>query len=119
MSEAPAKVVERYFKAMAAGQPAQEDLLALFAEQAVYTEPFTGAARTHRGLPAIRAAIEASWANTPPDLRLEVQRIDADGDRVQAEWTCSSPVFPAPVRGVDRYRIRAGRIEELVVEIQP
>lgn len=117
MSPTPTEIVERYFRAMAAGQSAQEELLSLFTEDAVYVEPFAGPTRTHEGLPAIRACIEASWAYAPPDLRLQVDRIDARGAEVLALWTCTSPAFPAPVRGEDRYEIRAGRIARLEVRI--
>ena len=117
MTPSPTEVVERYLRAMAAGQPAQDQLLALFTDDAVYVEPFAGPTRTHAGLAAIRAAVEASWATAPPDLRLHVDRIDAEGAEVRAAWTCTSPVFPAPVRGEDRYTIRAGLIARLEVRI--
>ena len=33
--------------------------------------------------------------NPPPDLKLTVDRVDLDGPRVQARWTCTSPAFEA------------------------
>ena len=113
----PRAVVDAYFRAMQQGQHGQEDLLALFTEDAVYIEPFSGPTRTHTGLPAIRACVEASWAYSPPDLRLTVDRVDVDGAQVRARWTCTSPVFPAPVHGEDRYVVREGRIARLEVQI--
>lgn len=115
MNQSPRAVVQRYFDAMQRGQAGQEDLLALFHEAAVYTEPFSGTPRTWTGLAEIRQRIEASWESSPPDLRLEVERVDVDGERVRALWTCDSPVFPAPMKGEDRYLIREGRIVELRV----
>lgn len=113
----PRAVVDAYFRAMQQGQIGQEALLALFADDAVYTEPFTGTPRTHEGIRAIRACVEASWAYSPPGLVLAVDRVDVDGARVLARWTCSSPAFTAPVKGQDRYLIRDGKIARLEVEI--
>lgn len=117
MPAEPRAVVDRYFKAMQSGRERQEDLLALFAEDAVYIEPFAGPTRTHVGLAAIRRCIEASWSYAPPDLRLTVDRIDVDGTTVRAWWTCSAPAFAAPVRGEDRYQIREGKIVHLEVRL--
>lgn len=111
-------VVDRYFRAMQAGRTARDELLSLFATDATYTEPFSGAARTHRGLPAIRDAFDEAWKNPPPDLALRVERVDLDGERVRSEWVCTSPAFPGPMRGYDVCTVRAGRIVELVVNLQ-
>ncbi len=48
-----------------------------------------------------------------------MERIDLDGDRVRADWTCSSPVFPAPMRGRDLNTIRDGTIARLEVSLLP
>jgi hypothetical protein len=50
-------LVERYFRAMQRGQEGEEELVALFAEDAVYVEPFSGEQAPHVG----RAEIQA-WA---------------------------------------------------------
>src|SRR5690349_14042538 len=98
----PRSPIERYFAAMQRGPGGEEELLALFAEDAVYTEPF---GRTvHRG----RAAIRASRRDAPPELRLSVDRIDVAGDEVEADWTGESPIFARPARGRDRFTIRDG-----------
>ncbi|MCB9676300.1 MAG: nuclear transport factor 2 family protein [Alphaproteobacteria bacterium] len=106
-------LVQRYYDAMRAGPDGHEALLALFAEDAVYVEPFSGAERTHRGHAAIRAMLRDSQADAPPDLVLVVHRIEVDAGGVFADWSCSSPVFPAPVHGTDRYVLRDGRIARL------
>ena len=117
----PIEVVNRYFKAMQAGPSDAEALFALFAEDAVYVEPFSAVERrvsmTHTGLSAIKACLRSGWTRTPPDLRLEVNRVDVDGEVVKSEWTCTSPVFPAPVRGVDVCTVRGGRIIRLEVQL--
>ena len=112
----PVEVVTAYFEAMKAGASRVDDLLALFAEDAVYIEPFSGESRTHEGLPAISDTIRTSLKNPPPDMTLEVNRVDVDGDVVESDWTCSSPVFPGPMRGKDRCTVKDGRIQRLEVQ---
>jgi ketosteroid isomerase-like protein len=104
-------LVERYFRAMQRGPDGEDDLVALFAEDAVYVEPFTGG--THEGRDAIRAWLNGSRADAPPDLRLTVERVDVAGDTVEAHWTCESPAFARPATGRDRFTIRDGRIARL------
>ncbi len=100
---------------MQGGEAAGDQLLALFAADAVYVEPFSGTERTHEGRAAIEACFRAGWAQTPPELTLEVNRVDVDGAVVRSEWTCRSPAFPAPVRGVDVCTVQDGRIARLEV----
>lgn len=111
----PTDVVQRYFRAMQTGPDAAATLFSLFADDAVYIEPFSGQERTHAGRAAIEACMRQSWENTPPDLTLEVNRVDVDGDTVRSEWTCTSPAFDTPVRGVDVCVVKAGRIARLEV----
>lgn len=111
----PKAVVERYFEAMRAGASGGGELLALFADDAVYIEPFGGEERTHVGKKDIEACFRGGWEATPPDLRLEVRRIDVDGDTVRSEWTCTSPAFDAPVKGIDVCVVRDGLIRRLEV----
>lgn len=111
----PIEVVQSYFKAMQAGEEAADDLFGLFADHAVYIEPFSGESRTHEGKAAIETCLRAGWENTPPGLELEVNRIDVDGDQVRSEWTCTSPAFEAPIKGIDQCTVSGGRIVRLEV----
>ena len=111
----PLEVVQSYFKAMQGGPAAADDLFALFADDAVYVEPFTGSERTHEGKAAIEACIRGSWTDAPPDLELEVNRVDVDGEVVRSEWTCTSPAFEGPVKGIDVCTVQQGRIRRLEV----
>jgi uncharacterized protein (TIGR02246 family) len=104
-------LVERYFSAMQRGRDGQDELVALFADDAVYVEPFSGG--VHEGRDAIRDWLEGSRADAPPDVRLTVERVDVDGDTVEAHWTCESPAFLRPARGRDRFAISDGRIARL------
>lgn len=112
----PFEVVTAYFEAMKAGPGQVDRLLDLFADDAVYVEPFSGETRTHSGHAAISDCIRTSMKDPPPDMTLEVNRVDVDGDTVRSEWTCASPVFPGPMKGVDLCTVRKGRIQRLEVQ---
>ena len=109
------EVVERMFKAMQAGPDGEEPMVELFTDDAVLVEPFSGQTLTHRGKDAIRESFRGMWADPAPDMELKMDRVDRDGDRVRADWTCTSPVFPAPMRGYDLFTIRDGRIARLEI----
>ncbi len=109
------QVVEELLRAMQAGPAAKETLLGLFTEDAVLVEPFTGRSQTHRGKPAIRASVEEMGKNRAPDMALALDRVDLDGGRVRAEWTCTSAMLPGPMRGYDLLTIRAGKISRLEI----
>ena len=109
-------VVEQLFRAMQAGPSGEEAMLDLFAEGAVLIEPFAGEPQTHTGKSAIRQSFRDQWQNPVPDLRLALDRVDLDGRHVRAEWTCTSPVFPTPMRGYDIFTLdAAGQIERLEI----
>lgn len=108
--------VEGMFKAMQAGPDGEEAMMNLFADDAVLVEPFSGQSQTHEGKPAIRQSFGDQWKDPPPDLALVVDRIDLDGAHVRADWTCTSPVFPSPMRGYDLFTLdAAGRITRLEI----
>jgi ketosteroid isomerase-like protein len=116
--DSDAKLVQAVCEAMQAGRDGEEALMALFQPDGVLVEPFSGQPRTHTGHAAIRAAfIEMANQPRPPDFRLHVDRVDRDGDRVRAEWRCTSAVLPAPMCGCDFYTIRDGKIARLEVTI--
>ena len=109
------ETVQTYFNAMQRGPDGEEDLLDLFAGDAVYQEPFGGQSLTGRD--AIRAWLRDSRAQAPPDLRITVERIDIVGQVVEATWLCESPIFLSPTRGRDRFTIRDGKIARLESEV--
>ena len=111
------EVVNTYFEAMRAGPDGAKRLFPLFAKDAIYVEPFAGETRTHRGRPAIEACFNISWKSAPPEMKIKINRIDVDGETVRSDWTCSSPAFPAPVKGTDICVVRGGLIHQLTVEI--
>jgi ketosteroid isomerase-like protein len=107
------ETIERFFKAMQRGPDGHEELLALFADDAVYVEPFSPGGGVHEGKAAIRAWLPQSQENAPPDMRLTVDRIDAAEGVVEAAWTCESSAWARPSRGRDRFTIENGRIVRL------
>jgi hypothetical protein len=109
------KTVESLFKAMQMGPPGEDAMMALFDENAVFIEPFSGQVQTHTGKGAIRASFRQMWQDPLPDLRLSLDQVELDGDTLRAEWTCVSPALPAPMRGFDLFRIRAGKILRLEI----
>jgi ketosteroid isomerase-like protein len=113
----PEATVARYFAAMRRGAEAEDEMMSLFTDDAEYVEPFSGEPRTAIGKDAIRSTLRAGWEQPLPDMTLTVQRIEINGTHVTSTWTCTSPVFSAPMRGTDRYEIVDGKIARLVVEL--
>ena len=119
MNASPRDIVDTYFRCMQTGAEAGDELIALFADDAVYVEPFSGQPRTHAGAEAIGRTLRSSFDQSPPDLTLTVDRVDVDGDVVTTTWTCTSPAFPAPMRGRDVCTVQSGRIARLEVSFIP
>ncbi len=112
----PDQIVERYFAAMRRGPEAEADLLALFAPDAVYAEPFSGDGPAE-GIQAIRSRFRDGWQTPLPDLELDVLELEVAGSTARSLWECRSPGLPGPVRGEDRYEFSGGRITRLDVTI--
>ena len=110
------QLIDRYFSAMRRGSAAEEELVGLFAEDAVYIEPFTEAIPAV-GIEQIRDRLRRGWEQPLPDLELEVLSVEISGPEAAARWVCRSPALPGPVHGVDRYRIEGGRITYLEVRL--
>jgi SnoaL-like domain len=111
------KLVEDLYKAMQIGPAAEDDLLALFTEDAVLVEPFTGRPQSHVGKEAIQASLHGMWKNRAPDLKLVLDRVDLDGPSIRAEWTCTSALLPGPMRGLDILAIESNKISRLEIVI--
>jgi hypothetical protein len=102
---------------MQTGPGGEEAMMALFDDDSIFIKPFSGQVRTHTGLAAIRDSFRDMWEEPLPDMALTLGRVDMDGDTVRAEWTCSSSAFPTPMRGFDRFDIRAGKIRRLEIVV--
>ena len=111
------KVVENMFKAMQAGPEGENAMMELFAADAVFIESFSGEVKTHQGKDAILTSFRETWKDPAPDMKLIVDRVDVEGDRVRADWTCTSPAFATPMRGHDLFNIAGGKIVRLEVVV--
>ncbi|HXV61927.1 MAG TPA: nuclear transport factor 2 family protein [Vicinamibacteria bacterium] len=112
------RVVERLFQAMEGGPEGEEPMMELFSDGAVFIETFTGRRREHVGREAIRRTYRELFSNPPPpDMKLQLHRVDRDGERVRAEWSCMSSSYLEPRRGFDLFTVRNGEIEKLEVVI--
>ena len=111
------EVVEAYFGAMRRGAAAEDEMMALFTDDAVYDEPFSGEAQPAVGAAAVRSRLRAGWAVPLPDMELDVLSVEVTGRRARSQWECRSSALPGPVRGTDEYEFRDGRIASLRVRI--
>jgi ketosteroid isomerase-like protein len=119
ISEADAATtVERYFAAMRQGRTAEVDMMALFSDDIVYVEPFSGDADPAVGKAAVLARLRRGWEAPLPDMELDVRSVDVQGATATSTWECRSSAFPAPVTGRDSYEFDGeGLISRLHVEI--
>ena len=106
-------LVERYFQAMRTGAIASDEIVDLFAEDAVYIEPFSGAPMEHVGKDNIRRNFIESQKHAPADMTLTLEQVDVEPDCIRSVWTCMSPAFPHPMRGQDVWTIRNGKVQRL------
>lgn len=111
------QIIDRYFAAMRRGAAAEEDMMALFAEDAVYVEPFTGDSQPAIGKEAVRDRLRLGWEFPLPDMELDILSVDVAGPTARSTWECRSPALPGPIRGEDHYEIRDGKIIRLEVRL--
>lgn len=109
-------IVEAYLAGMRRGPEAEDGMIALFTDDAVYEEPFTGLGPAV-GRAAIRERLRVGWQTPLPDMELDVVSIEVTGDRAIAKWECRSSAFHGPSRGTDEYAFRDGKISSLRVTI--
>lgn len=103
--------IANFFTAMQARHAGEDEMRRLFADHAVYVEPFSGAMRRHVGREAILDAMRAGWDFPMGDMRIRIDRATARGDTVEVAWTCFSPVLPGGQgRGTNRFVLKDGRI---------
>jgi SnoaL-like domain len=107
--------IANFFAAMQAGRAAAAEMEAVFAEDALYIEPFSGQVQQHRGRAAIMQAIARGWDYPLPDMRIRIDHAETDGSEIRIRWTCLSPGLPGGRgSGTNRYRMRPdGLIAEL------
>jgi hypothetical protein len=118
MTDIPIEV-SNFFLSMQAGRTSADAIAACFAEEAVYEEPFTGAARIHKGKQAVMAAMAMGWEMPMVDTRIRIDRASVTGDEVHIEWTCFSPSLPGGKgHGLNRFSIENGLIVSLITTLR-
>jgi ketosteroid isomerase-like protein len=112
-------LVERYYRGMEAGSAEAMD--GLFADDAVYVEPFSkgGEPTMHSGRKEIVGWLSASFEAENRGVTITLDRLDLDGESIVAEWTCVGPMLPGPMKGHDRYTVRHDRIARLETRLGP
>lgn len=117
MTDIPTEV-SNFFLCMQAGRTGVDALMNLFAEDAVYEEPFTGTQRRHVGRDAIRKAM-TEGANAPlQDTRIEINTATVEGGEIHIAWTCHSPSLPGGRgSGLNRFVIEEGLIQSLITTL--
>ena len=118
MSQLPTEVAN-FFLAMQSGKPGADALMALFAEDAIYEEPFTGETRRHNGKDTILAAMALGWEMPMVDTRIEVREVEVAGAEVHVGWTCHSPSLPGGKgSGRNVFTFREGVITSLITTLE-
>ena len=108
------ETVTRFFLAMQRGGAAERDMEALFAEEAIYVEPFSGTPRTHIGRKAIMDTMRAGWQFPLPDMTISIDEVKVEESEIKVKWTCRSPALPGGQgSGINLFKLRNGLIERL------
>ena len=100
---------------MQRGPEAEDTLIDLFTEDAVYIQALNSRGRPRRyvGKAAIRRVLHTGLQWNPPDFRIHLNRLEVEADQLVAHWTCTSEKLSHPMHGLDRYTLRGRRIERL------
>ena len=121
VSQSHQQVIKDSSRAMQLGPAGEAAIMALFTDDAVWVEPYTGHRRTHAGKEAIRAALQQMWRQpSPPGFAITTDRIQAEGADVRVEWTCGAAGMPLLMRGYSLYTVapdnRIARLELFITE---
>ncbi len=117
MNELPVEITN-FFLAMQAGPPGIERLKAMFAADAVYSEPFSGGDTPHRGPDAIAAAFTASRTEAFDDAVIHLGAVEVVGEDIIVHWTCISQAIPGGQgSGKNVFRMKDGKIASLVTTL--
>lgn len=111
------ELIEAYFAAMRRGPAAEAEMMALFADDAIYIEPFSGDPAPAVGKQEVLARLRVGWEAPLPDLELDILEVEVDGPAARTRWECRSSALPGPIVGEDRYEIRDGLITRLEVTL--
>lgn len=110
--------ITNFFLAMQAGPHGLELLGTLFAEDAEYTEPFSGSPEPHRGRAAILQAFSASRSDEFDDAVINLGSVEVSGEVITVRWTCISKAIPGGQgSGTNVFHLSDGKISSLVTTL--
>ena len=117
MSGMPLEITN-FFLAMQAGPPGETLLGALFADNAEYSEPFSGQSEPHQGRAAILAAFAGSRTDEFDDAVIELGSVDVSNDTITVAWTCYSKAIPGGRgSGKNIFKLQDGLIVSLTTTL--
>ncbi len=110
--------VTNFFLAMQAGPHGLEMLGELFAENALYYEPFSGKTEPHKGRAAILSAFDRSRSDAFSDAVISLGSVEVEGDVITVSWTCVSQAIPGGRgRGTNVFELQNGLISSLTTTL--
>lgn len=110
--------VSNFFTAMQAGKIGAAAMMACFAPDAVYEEPFTGEPRKHEGHDAILNAMKLGWEMPMESPRIEITQVATRDGVLLVNWNCHSPSLPGGKgSGLNQFKFRDGLIVELITSL--
>lgn len=86
--------ITNFFLAMQAGPHGLDLLGSMFADDATYSEPFSGQADAHIGSKAIVKAFDASRTDAFDDAVINLGSVEVEGETITVKWTCISAAIP-------------------------
>ncbi|WP_170416116.1 nuclear transport factor 2 family protein [Ruegeria atlantica] len=117
MNEMPLEI-SNFFLAMQAGPHGLDMLATMFAEDATYSEPFSGQTEPHKGRKAIISAFDASRSDAFDDAVINLSAVDVQGETVTVQWTCISQAIPGGRgSGTNVFQLKDGLITSLVTTL--
>ncbi|MEM8539528.1 MAG: nuclear transport factor 2 family protein [Pseudomonadota bacterium] len=117
MNEMPLEITN-FFLAMQAGPHGLDMLRTMFAEDATYSEPFSGQSEPYRGSAAIVAAFDASRTDAFDDAVINLSAVEVDGETITVKWTCISEAIPGGSgSGTNVFQLKDGLIVSLVTTL--
>lgn len=110
--------ITNFFLAMQAGPSGAALLGELFADDAIYSEPFSGATEPHKGREAILSAFDGSRSDDFDDAVIHLGSIEVNGEEITVGWTCFSKAIPGGQgSGTNVFTLRDGLIVSLVTTL--
>ena len=117
MAQMPLEITN-FFLAMQAGPSGATLLEELFAEDATYSEPFSGASEPHQGREAILAAFSGSRSDDFDDAVINLGSVEVNDEVITVGWTCYSKAIPGGQgSGKNVFTLRGGKIVSLVTTL--